>query len=278
MERQGQTESRPPEPMGGSESQQIGRRSLLGIGTALGVSYVAGGLGQGAARGQEQEVEAHEPTVNHLGVKHGRELADKAFAKSEDARAISKAMLDHGLTSTPERAHLFSLYSPESGVSLAISVIPFGRKDHKMAGGLSVSQGGFAKGVAVDIAENQVTGFTTFDAVKGKVVTSHHDAKALTSRGAQALQEEAGKVVAGQHLIEITRPQVHSISQTAFNSLIHDDFAKKEYSQQEIRGLAANTKIISEISTFVLLRTSGSACCSCSCSCWGSSSCSCSAG
>jgi hypothetical protein len=170
---------------------------------------------------------------------------------------------------------------------VAISITPFVSKDLTSEGGLSVSAGGHAQAVVVEMKKRtDIAGFTHLAVSGGKVVTSQHDLKdfsrgrsggVLPDRRIQELAEKAGKVKAAKPLVEMEARQVRSLASVAYNCLLGDPFSKSVHGDEEITALRGNTNLVAEIALFVLFRTSGSSCCSCSCSCWGSSSCSSSA-
>jgi hypothetical protein len=223
-------------------------------------------------------------TVQYLGAEFGQRFFHKALESSKEAKAIYNEMVERGLQPQPERSHVFNVFSPQSLQSISISITPFSNKDVTQEGGLSVSSGGHAQGVIVDIKERtQIVGFTHFAVTGGKVVTAKHDVKEL-SRGRSSSElderrikefaEKVGKVKAARPLIEIEAHQVRSLASIAYNSLLGDSFSKTVHNDAEVTALRGSTNIVAEIALFVHFRTSGSSCCSCSCSCWGSSSCS----
>ena len=223
-------------------------------------------------------------TVQYLGVEFGQRFFDKALEASSEAKAIYKEMVKCGLEAQPERSHIFDVFSPQSLQSVPISITPFSGKDFNQEGGLSVSSGGHAQGVIVEIKERtEIVGFTHIAVKKGKLVTSKHNIRELSrgrtagelaDRHIKAFAESVGKVKAKRPLIEIEAHQVRSMASIAYNSLLGDSFSRTVHDDAEITALRGSTNIVAEIGLFVLFRTSGSACCSCSCSCWGSSSCS----
>ncbi|MFS0701751.1 hypothetical protein AB6N24_17390 [Cellulomonas sp. 179-A 4D5 NHS] len=227
-------------------------------------------------------------TVQHLGTEHGYRFFESVLEKSDDARTLHGELTALGLEAQPERTQLFSVFSPDSLQSIAISVTPFSSKDQTQEGGLSVSEGGHAQAVVVDIKDRTtIAAFEHLALQDGQVVRSKHDTEELT-RGREGgkgrasdgyireLAERVGKVPAGRHLVEIEARQVRSLASVSYNTLLGDDFSQSVHDKEEITALQGSTRLVAEIGLFVLFRTSGSACCSCSCSCWGSSSCSCS--
>jgi hypothetical protein len=272
-----------PGPTDPSTGGDVDRRDWLRLSTLVGVSTVLAQLPGGTAEGaQARDGSQEEKTVTHLGSEQGKTFAEKALERSKGGQAIAKKLAEEGLVLMHDRTNVFSVYSPDSVKAIAIGIIPCvpkDQKDHKRAGGLSVSDGGFAKAVTVELGErSRLVSFSTYDVVGETVKTEKFEASQLEKMGAKALAERAGKVPAGTHLVELTVRQVSSITDLAQNYLLHDKFSLSKHSKEEIKALEANRKIVNEIGQFVLLRTSGSACCSCSCSCWGSSSCSCSSG
>ena len=226
-------------------------------------------------------------SVQHLGVDLGHRFFSKAYAASSEAKAISAEMAKQGLEAQSERTHLFNVFSRDSLKSLAISITPFSGKDLNYEGGLSLSQGGHAQGVIVELKNNtEIVGFTHLAVTDGKVVASKHSIKELGGRaagapadddGIKAIAEKVGKVKAAAPLLEIDTQQVRSLASISYNSLLGDSFSRSVHNEAEVTELRGNNNIVAEIGLFVLFRTSGSSCCSCSCSCWGSSSCSSSA-
>jgi hypothetical protein len=215
-------------------------------------------------------------TVSHLGSEYGLEFLEGEREQGGEFAVLYQALEERGLMPQPERAHLFSVYSPESRQSIAIAIMPFSSRDQTMEGGLSTARG-HSQAVIVHLEDRvDIRGFETLAVVNGQLEQSKFDAYELRERGARRIAERHGKVKAAQHLIEITPYQAKSMATTAYNSLLSDNFSRSVHSREEIMALRANTNIVSEIAAMVLFRTSGSACCSCSCSCWGSSSCSCS--
>lgn len=228
---------------------------------------------------------SHE-TVCHLGADQGKDFLFRVLRESQEAQLIYEAMSGEGLVPQPERTQLFSLFSRDSLQSIAISITPLATGDLSREGGLSVSSGGHAQGVVVDMdGGTRIVGFTHF-AVSGKeVVRSTHDVAELrgTDRFAAAgddyireIAERVGKIKTARPLVEVETRQVRSLAAVSYNSLLGDDFSKTVHGSDDITALRKGTNIVAEIGLFVLFRTQGSACCSCSCSCWGSSSCSCS--
>jgi hypothetical protein len=219
-------------------------------------------------------------TVIHLGPEPAFDFFEQSMETSEQARAILRAMEDYGpgLQAMPDRSQVFMTYSPQSRKSIAISVTPVVDKEQRYEGELSVSQGeGHATGVIVHMENRtEITRFTTFFYDNGEVRIDEFDRSRLDQVGVRRLAEDAGKIRASRSLVEITPRQVRTISNISFNTLVSDATSRTVHPPEEIAELRKNVGIISDISQFVLLRTSGSACCSCSCSCWGSSSCSCS--
>jgi hypothetical protein len=223
-------------------------------------------------------------TVQHLGTEFGHSFFHKALEASSEAKAIYHEMVECGLEPQPERSHVFNIFSPKSLQSVPISITPFSNKDVSREGGMSVSSGGHAQAVIVDLVDRTtIVGFTHFAVADGKVVTSKHDIKELSyregkgdldERHIKAFAEQVGKVKAKGKLIEIEAHQVRSLASVAYNSLLGDSFSQTVHDDKEITALRGSNSIVSEIALFVLFRTSGSSCCSCSCSCWGSSSCS----
>jgi hypothetical protein len=215
-------------------------------------------------------------TVNHLGVEFGHEFFDRSMEGSEEGRAIQEAMEGLGLYAQPERTHVFSVFSQVSNKAIAVCVTPFSGEDRSLEGGLSVSEGGHAQGVVVELKEARLVAFTHFALEGGSLRAERFEAEQLRKLNARGLSREAGMVKSAQPLVELNLRQVVSMSSLTFSNLLTDDFAQSVYSKEEVRDLRANGPIVSDISRFILLRTSGSSCCSCSTSCWGSCSSSCS--
>jgi hypothetical protein len=226
-------------------------------------------------------------SVQVLGTEIAYPFLSRALEASTEARAVYEELTRQGLEPQPERTRLFNTFSRDSFKSIAISVTPFTTRDQTREGGLSVSQGGHAQAVIVEISgRTEITGFTHIAVSGDEVVTSTHDVEEL--RGDQpalitdadvhikAMAEQAGRISAAKPLVEIEARQVRSLASIAYNSMLGDDFSHSVHDEDEITALRASTNIVAQIGLFVLFRTSGSACCSCSCSCWGSSSCSCS--
>lgn len=211
-------------------------------------------------------------SVNHLGVEYGYEFFEKTIELSEEGKAIQAAMENLGLMAQPERSHVFTVFSPDDLRAIAIAVTPFSSDDRKLEGSLSISEGGHAQGVVVEMDGQKVVGFTHFAMEDGQLRSDQYRADQLMTTKARTLASEAGKIKSARPLVELNVRHVVSISSVTFSSLLTDDFARSVYSQEEIKGLRSNARIVSEISRFVLLRTSGSSCCSCSTSCWGSCS------
>jgi len=225
-------------------------------------------------------------TVQHLGVELGHRFFVKTLECSSEARALYQAMVDAGLEPQPERSHLFNIFSTDSLTSVAVSITPFSSGDLSVEGGLSVSAGGHAQAVIVELDDGvTITGFTHFSVVDGEVVSSrqgveqleHDRSQGTSTEHIRRLAESVGKVKAAGPLIEIDARQVRSLASISYNSLLGDDFSHSVHDDKTITKLRGNTSLVNEIGLFVLFRVSGSSCCSCSCSCWGSSSCSSSA-
>lgn len=224
-------------------------------------------------------------TVQHLGVDFGDRFYTGAFERSEEAKAIAREMTEQGLRPQPERTHVFNIFSPDSLKSVAVSITPYTGRKLEREGGLSISQGGHAQGVIVELKGEEIVGFTHYAVTGGRVVSSRHTvaelaggstAGTLSDQHIRAFAERIGKVRAAQPLIEIEPRQVRMLANVGFNELVADDSSSAVHSAAEISALRGQTNIVAEISLYVLFRTQGSACCSCSCSCWGCSSCSCS--
>jgi hypothetical protein len=224
-------------------------------------------------------------SVQNLGVEFGKRFIDKALALSDEGKLIAAALEEKGLSAQSERAHTFSIFSAESLKSIAVGVMPFTTKDLKFEAGLSISEGGHAQAVIVEIKDRtEIVAFTHLAVVGGHVESHQLNANELPSytrpglavmeEHIKSLAERAGKIKAAKPLVEIDTRQVRSIAALTYNSLLGDSFSRSVHSEDEITKLRGNTQIVSEIGLFVLFRTSGSSCCSCSCSCWGSSSCS----
>jgi hypothetical protein len=225
--------------------------------------------------------------VYHLGVEYGHRFFAKVYEASEEAKLISGEMAKHGLQAQSERTHVFTLFSQESLKPLAISITPYSSKDLSHEGGLSISDGGHAQGVIVDMEKNKIVGFTHLAVTGGKLVSSKHSISELTAGGhagdisearIKSFAEKVGKVKAAKPLIEIDARQVRSLASISYNGLLGDHFSAQVHKPEDIHELRGMSNVVAEIALFVLFRTEGSACCSCSCSCWGSSSCSCSHG
>ena len=227
-------------------------------------------------------------TVQHVGVEFGQRFFTKALDISSEAKAIYREMVKHGLEPQPERSHVFNVFSRESLQSVSISITTFVSKDLSLEGGLSVSEGGHAQAVIVEMkGRPEIVGFTHIALTRGKVVTSKQNIKEflrgravaeLGDRRIKAIAEKVGKVKTAKPLVEIEAHQVRSLASVAYNSLLGDEFSRTVHDDGEITALRGNTNIVAAIGLFVLFRTSGSSCCSCSCSCWGSCSSSCSYG
>lgn len=224
-------------------------------------------------------------SVCFLGSDQGQRFFSSVVRGSREAQELQKALLDEGLEPQPERTQLFSLFSTDSLASIAVSVTPFTSKDFEREGGLSMSQGGHAQAVVVDIRDRtEIVGFTHYAVAGGEVVTSQHGIHELYPDGdrrghgdedyIRRLAEETGKVRSAQSLVEVDTRQVRSLASLSYNNLLSDDFSRSVHDEREVLALRAGTNVVAEIGLFVLFRTSGSSCCSCSCSCWGSSSCS----
>lgn len=222
-------------------------------------------------------------TVNHLGVEFGHQFFAKAYEASDEAKLISEAMKKAGLEPQTERTHVFSVYSPDSRKSIAVSITPYSSKDLSHEGGLSMSEGGHAQGVIVEMKKTEIVGFTHLAVTGGKLVSSRHAVSELGGTGHTAgvsderiktFAHKVGKVKTAKPLVEMTVHQVRSLASISYNALLGDQFSKQVHSEGEITTLRGSSSVVAEIALFVLFRTEGSACCSCSCSCWGSSSCS----
>jgi len=233
-----------------------------------------------------KEISLSIDTVAALGPDPGYRFFQKALRASVEGQLLYDELVRQGLEPQPERSQMFSTFSNDSLQSIAISVTPFTSGDQTREGGLSLSQGGHAQAVIVDIADRtRITGFTHLAVADGQVTFSQHDVGELRVGGPtmaaaddhlMAMAEQAGRVRAARPLVEIDARQVRSLASVSYNRLLDDQFSRSVHDEQEISVLRASTGVINEIGLFVLFRTSGSACCSCSCSCWGSSSCSCS--
>lgn len=231
-------------------------------------------------------------SVQHLGVEYGHRLLSRVLEESEEARALYDELLNAGLEPQPERTHLFNVFSAESLRSLLITITPFVTKDLRQEAGLSVSVGGHAQAVVVDVDDRtRITEFTHLAVSDDGVVASRHSVEELRGMGekagggarpggpagddqVRAVAEQAGMVRARRPLVEIDARQVRSLASVSYSSLLADSFSQSVHDEREITALRESTNVVAEIGLFALFRTSGSSCCSCSCSCWGSSSCS----
>jgi hypothetical protein len=221
-------------------------------------------------------------TVGYLGAELGYRFFSDVVERSRDARAIHDRLVDEGLQPQPERSQLFTIFSRDSLKSVAISITPFVSEDLRYEAGLSLSEGGHAQAVIVEIVDKvRLGGFRHLAISDGEVVMSEHRLEELrngdeyaTDEGIRAVAERVGKIKAPGPLVEIEARQARSLASVAYNGLLADDFAATVHDEREIAALRAHTSLVAEIGLFVLFRTEGSSCCSCSCSCWGSSSCS----
>ena len=221
-------------------------------------------------------------TVHHLDVAHGQRFFAKVFTISEEAKQISAEMVRAGLQPQSERTQLFNVFSPDDLKGLSISITPYSSHDLSREGGLSMSEGGHAQGVIVELKGAQIVSFTHLAVTGGRVVSSHHTiAELQADRISEAsfdhirtFAERVGRVRSARPLIEIQPPQAQTLATVSYNALLGDQFAKTVHSIAEINALRGSSNLVGEIALFVLFRTQGSSCCSCSCSCWGSSSCS----
>src|ERR1700730_13510161 len=122
-------------------------------------------------------------TVHHLGVDLGYPFFWKALETSAEAKAIAAEMTRHGVEAQPERSHLFNVFSPDSLNSVAISITPLSSKDLSREGGLSVSAGGHAQGVIVEMTKNEISAFTHFAMSNDRVVSTRHSVTELAAGG-----------------------------------------------------------------------------------------------
>lgn len=224
-------------------------------------------------------------TVNHLGVEFGQHFYAKAFEASSEAKLIAQEMEKQGLNAQPDRSHLFTLFSQDSLKSLAVSITPYSSKDLSHEGGLSLSEGGHAQGVIVEMKQHEIVAFTHLAVTGGKLVSSKHtvaelrgqagpSAVQVTEAHIKAFAEKIGKVKTAKPLVEVDTRQVRSLASISYSALLGDSFSHTVHSNADIQQLRGSADVVAQIALFVLFRTEGSACCSCSCSCWGSSSCS----
>jgi hypothetical protein len=192
-------------------------------------------------------------------------------------------MTKSGLHAQPERTHLFNVFSPDDLKTIAIGITPYSGHDLSREGGLSISQGGHAQGVIVEMKGTEIVAFTHLAVSGRQVVSSRHttselqagrDERTIEDTHIKTFAERIGKIKTAEPLIEIQPEQVRTLATVGYNALLSDSFAKTVHSANEINVLRGNSHIVAEIALFVLFRTQGSSCCSCSCSCWGSSSCS----
>jgi hypothetical protein len=226
-------------------------------------------------------------TVYHLDVDNGPRFFAQIFTISDEAKAISAEMTKVGLQPQTERTHLFNVFSPDDLKPVSISITPYSSQDLSREGGLSMSHGGHAQGVIVEMSGTEVVAFTHLAVSGGRVVSTRHTVGELTAAGGpgpltdaqiQRFAEGIGRVQAAKPLIEIQPQQVRTLATVGYNALLNDQFSRQVHSATEINQLRGQSNIVAEIALFVMFRTQGSNCCSCSCSCWGSSSCSSSSG
>jgi hypothetical protein len=158
--------------------------------------------------------------------------------------------------------------------------VPFASEDLNKAGGLSVSQGGHAKGVIVQLkARTKMVEFHTLDVDRGKVRTRKYKVSQLVRQGAKGMAKKVAKIKSRKPLVELSVQQVRSIASLVYSGLMTDESARTVHSPDEAITLRANDQIVSEIGAFVLMCSAASpGGCSCSSSCWACSSCSCSWG
>ena len=221
--------------------------------------------------------------VHHLDAEHGQRFFSRVFTASDEAKLISAEMTKTGLQPQADRTHLFNVFSPDDLKPLTISITPYSNHDLSREGGLSLSHGGHAQGVIVEMKDTEIVAFTHLAVLAGKVVSSRHTTADLSPTGTtsglrddhiKAFAERIGRVKAAKPLIEIQPGQARTLATVSYNALLSDNFSKVVHSEKEITALRGNSNVVAEIALFVLFRTQGSSCCSCSCSCWGSSSCS----
>ena len=213
-------------------------------------------------------------SVNHLGVEMGMEFVERALERSEGGRAIHRALEESGLRAMPERSHLFTVFSPASAEALALGVLPFVADDLTAHGGLSISQGGYAKGVRVQMARRtSIVRFTAFDFIGGRVQAEEFDTRRLMEQGARRLAEASGRIRVEPPLAEFSIRQMRSMTDLTHGALLVDDASRNIYSAREIDALRANARIVSEIAIFArgkqggggIGSTSSSSCFGCTC-------------
>src|SRR5271166_1112060 len=152
-------------------------------------------------------------TIQHLGVEFGNRFYAAAFEGSDEAKLIAEQMTERGLSPQIERTHVFNVFSPDSLKSVAVSITPFSSKNLSHEGGLSLSEGGHAQGVIVDMKGEEITGFTHYAVTGGRVVSSRHSVAelagyqksgSLPEQHVKSFAERIGKVRTAKPLIEIT--------------------------------------------------------------------------
>jgi hypothetical protein len=217
-------------------------------------------------------------TVCALGTEQSSDFVNEALSRSEEGRALFSSLQDQGLEPMVERAQMFTAYGPETRRAIAIAVVPFVSKELDRHGGLSISQGGYAKAVIVETPnKTAIRRFHTYD-FTDRVVVEDYDVGQL-EQGPEALFERVDRrpMPVNRERAELTVSQVRSISDMAFLALLEDESSTTVHSREEIIELRGNLRIARDISTFVALRAQsspGTGCC-CTCSCWGCSSCCC---
>jgi hypothetical protein len=202
-------------------------------------------------------------TVSYLGPDQSSLFFEKVLPTSEGGQAIWAALEEQGFAPLRTEGNVLDVYSPDSGRSIAIGVIPFLAKDRSRSAGVSVSQGGYAKAVSVETLGGEPVRFTTYDFVDGNLRTEDFDSQQLVREGYQRFSEHVEVVRSERPLVELSVKQVLSMTE-----LVYSGPGAKEYPS----GVLA-----SELSLLVLAMTSASpgcsscstcgCCCSCCCSC-----------
>jgi len=219
-------------------------------------------------------------TVNELDIELGMPFIERALETSDSARLLTEELQRDGLRPMAERSRVVNAYSPDSSSAVAIGFLPFVTDDLTRHAGLSVSQGGYATAVRVEMADRTtVARVSTLFVENGAVRDFDFDPEDLLRQGAGNLAAAAGQVRSDRPFVDLSVRQVRSISSYSHSALLHDEASMSIYGSEELTALRGNGALSVEIGTLALLQTMSSpGGCSCSSCCYGCSSCSCSWG
>jgi hypothetical protein len=217
-------------------------------------------------------------TVFQMDADDAVAFIEKQLEVSEAARALFQALQDDGLTPNVQRSQLFGIYSRESRKSLSVGILPFITEDLVAHGAISVSEGGFARAVIVNVeGRTNLTEFVSVDYYEGELLRQTFSKDDLTAEGVEAVAQRLGILNSPHPLVELSGRQVNLVAHLAFTTLHRDEFSRQVYGADDLLAISKQAPSVSDAAMVMMMSTGVSHTgCSCSSSCYGCSSCSCS--